>query len=138
MKIKVGDWVKVEDKIGKVAHVYSPSSEWVAVKLDGVGIIDVRINTVTKLPIKFKGFEVKQECYGSWGFADGVSEHRKIIQGDSHAKFFTEAVDETMKLFIGHVGKPYAIKSDPMPIIQARDWLELQYATMLAKARGLV
>ena len=127
--IKVGDWVKYKST-GEIARVRVVDNDKY---INGVCIDDC-----IKLPIKFKGFEVKQECYGSWGFADGVSEHRKIIQGDSHAKFFTEAVDETMKLFIGHVGKPYAIKSDPMPIIQARDWLELQYATMLAKARGLV
>jgi hypothetical protein len=133
--IKVGDWVSNDGVVMRVSSMcdYDKYACWV----DDNGVQEFT-NIAKKLPIKFKGFEVKQECYGSWGFADGVSERRKIIQGNSHAKFFTEIVDETMKLFIGHVGKPYAIKSDPMPISQARDWLELQYATLIAKARGLV
>ena len=141
MKIKVGDWVKIaclDNTVAKVTQIDERGVHVYIGKLMQNLYTGDFIKCLTKLPIKFKGFEVKQVFYGSWGFADGVSEHRKIIQGNSHAKFFTEVVDETKKLFIGHVGKPYAIKSEPMTIIQARDWLELQYATLLAKARGLV
>ncbi len=142
--IKAGNWVNViinvedgkvvHNRIAKCHHVWNGLVYY----FNGDRIVYAIEENVEKLPVKFKGFEVKQVFYGSWGFADGVSEHRKIIQGNSHAKFFTESVDETMKLFIGHVGKPHSIKSNPMPIIQARDWLELQYATLIAKARNLI
>ena len=131
--IKVGDWVKVEQTVGRVVHVYSPTEEWVAVKLDDVGIIDVRINTVTKLPIKFKGFEIVFT-----GAGDKLQwEEERSPELIGYVYFSCEIVGDKYHAIINPYNGRFG-SCDFNRLDQAKDWLELQYATMLAKARGLV
>ena len=128
--IKVGDWVKVEQTVGRVVHVYSPTEEWVAVKLDGVGIIDVRINTVTKLPIKFNGFNIVMDYAGNWDCYRNTKSIGKI-----HFVCIKKGVEYFTGFKIPH--KSFVIKYCNT-VNDAKDWLELQYAKLLAKAMGLV
>ena len=128
--IKVGDWVKVEQTVGRVVHVYSPTEEWVAVKLDDVGIIDVRINTVTKLPIKFKGFNIVMDYAGNWDCYRNTKSIGKI-----HFVCIKKGAEYFTGFKVPH--ESFVIKYCNT-VNDAKDWLELQYATMLAKARGLV
>ena len=130
--IKVGDWVKREHADG-IARVISIEEDMAVLYTGGVQSCEY-LEELTKLPIKFKGFSLRNDM------RTGVSEVRRI-KGMKHPYWFY-AYGEEGNVYAWY--KPYTYKSEPedskkhLTADQARDWLELQYATMLAKARGLV
>lgn len=131
--IKVGDWVKCEGKIGEVVHVYlRENTAWVGVMFSVGCMDDVQKDLLTKLPIKFKGFEIVLQPAGDqlrWDIA------RAPRGGSIHIS----CVVVNGKFHVGmNPSKGKYICNEFSTIEEARDWLELQYATLLAKARGLV
>ena len=129
--IKVGDWVKCEGKIGKVVHVYlRENTAWVGVMFSVGCMDDVQKYLLTKLPIKFKGFNVVLDYAGNWV----CYRHTKIL-----GKIHVVCIKKGSQFFTGfHVSHGMMVSRYFPTIEQAKNWLELQYATILAKARGLV
>ena len=89
-----------------------------------------------KLPIKFKGFEVLEGVE--------ISDTRYVKETDKMYHFSaTPSKSSTLirvfiRLFVDG-NWAYVVNSCSKETIeQAKDWLELQYATLTAKARGLV
>jgi len=134
MKIKVGDWVKVEcleNTIGRVTkidnlgvHVY-------------IGKPIIRLYTgdfikyLIKLPIKFKPFEINRnlQVYET----RVIKGHKYPIQFMSTDNNFAAFSYCKKGVMFGTIGSRQCVTRD-----QAKDWLELQYATMIAKERGLI
>lgn len=145
MKIKVGDWVKVENEgtIGKITLV-EPNKyieHYGNKMLKNVVFIDNQTikryeRELTKLPIKFKGFEIVIDNSEPWEGSSSWGTYRKI-KGIGSIHFV--CIEEGTQYFTGFKvpHEKFVTKHFTTPD-QARDWLELQYATMLAKARGLV
>lgn len=134
MKIKTGDWVKHEDKkVGKVIHVYGGENNGWAGVMFSVGCMDdVQMHAITKLPIKFKPFDIVLQPAGDqlrWDCA-------RAPRG-GHIHFACVVIDGKFHIGINPSKGKY-ICADFQTIEQAKDWLELQYATMIAKARGMV
>lgn len=147
MKIKVGDWVKVNNKgiVGKVTLV-KPNKyiEYYGNKMLK-NVVFLNNQTVknyetelTKLHINFKPFEIifsGEEVYQYIHEVRVLPNHQGTItfraiklygDGDCEVVYFTDGHTKT------------TCPSICTTIDQARDWLELQYATLLAKARWFV
>ncbi len=139
--IKVGDWVKVENEkrihhgmIGRVKEKHN--SEWY-VQFEPLSKFEFSIcktEDLQKLPIKFKGFKVIPPVFENM---DSIDEFRFVNRIKYH---FTVGL-----FFERYYASWFCVKDFTCnktagftTIDQARDWLELQYATMIAKARGLV
>lgn len=131
--IKVGDWVKREHADG-IARVISIEEDMAVLYTGGVQSCEY-LEELTKLPIKFKGFEVDKH---------GQVYHLRFCKSIGKTYQFVAVDDDDV--FVAIFGKWYGPKTLSSAeghktfttITQARDWLELQYATMIAKARGLV
>ena len=130
--IKVGDWVKREHAEG-IARVISIEEDMAVLYTGGVQSCEY-LEELTKLPIKFKGFEIvlKFKEKGVYGWS--CFRYNKNIG----VTYFQCA--EIWEIYCVNIGiSDEECKFEAFRTIdQARDWLELQYATMLAKARGLV
>ena len=140
MKIKVGDWVKHEDKkVGKVIHVYGGENNGWAGVMFSVGCMDdVQMHALTKLPIKFKPFQIKQ---GEEDIAYIIEETRVLHKNTRAIKFKAVQIHEggLCEVILHTDGKTQTRwEKNSKTIEQAKDWLELQYATMIAKARSLI
>ena len=123
--IKVGDWVKYKST-GEIARVRVVDNDKY---INGVSIDDC-----IKLPIKFKGFKVIPPVFENM---DSIDEFRFVNRIKYH---FTVGL-----FFERYYASWFCVKDFTCnktagftTIEQAKNWLELQYATMLAKARGMV
>ena len=132
--IKIGDWVKV-NKFNRVVKVISINANILWYYLDDAKMFAVE-DDLTKLPIKFKGFEVLERVE--------ISDTRYVKETDKMYHFSaipsksSTLVRVFVRLFVDG-NWAYVVNScSKNTIEQAKDWLELQYATMLAKARGLI
>ena len=120
--IKVGDWVKYKStgEIGKVRVVDNDKY------INGVCIDDC-----IKLPVRFKGFKLNK---------NGQVNELRRIRGYEHAVQFV-CTDDGFAAYsyfkVGTLFMSMGNKECGTPD-QAKDWLELQYATLIAKARGMV
>ena len=133
--IKVGDWVKCEGKIGEVVHVYlRENTAWVGVMFSVGCMDDVQKDLLTKLPIKFKGFEIVLSDYG---LHDGefLWSTVRAPKGIGYTCFRCIKAGERFYVSIYNKKLEHSIVST---IDQARDWLELQYAILIDKARGMI
>lgn len=134
--IKVGDWVKREHADG-IARVISIEEDMAVLYTGGVQSCEY-LEELTKLPIKFKGFESHE---GGTGLYDFVAEQRVFAKGDETATFHalkTHGNDMCHDVYFVKGFHLYPCPLDFHTIEEAKDWLEHQYATMIAKARGLV
>ena len=139
MKLTVGDWVKVECLENAVARVTQIDERGVHVYIgklmQNLYTVDF-IKYLTKLPIKFKGFEVLERVE--------ISDTRYVKETDKMYHFTaTPSKSSTLiRVFISLFvdgNWAYVVNSCSKETFeQAKDWLELQYATMIAKARGMV
>ncbi len=131
MKIKVGDWVKWTDEVVKVTHIYGePNQIWYTI-FSNNGTTTVPSEALEKLPISFKPLNIgtKQKCHElRW------DSYRKVKGiGNVHLV----CIEEHYNIFVGiKIPHESIVVTHVDTIAQARDWLELQYATLLAKARG--
>lgn len=138
MKIKVGDWVSNDGVVMRVSSIcdYDKYACWV----DDNGVQEFT-NIAKKLPIKFKGFEIYiGGCYAR-RTVDGTTYVFTTDQEEARTSAYVYAVNKRMYPTKRVMFKKYLEQlqhEDFRTIDQAKDWLELQYATMLAKARGLV
>ena len=119
--IKVGDWMKYKST-GEIAK---------ACVVDNDKFINgVCIDDCTKLPIKFKGFEIVLGYARNWECYRNTKSIGKI-----HFVCIQEGVEYFTGFKVPH--ESFVIKyCNTIP--QSELWIEFQYATMLAKARGLV
>ncbi len=123
--IKVGDWVKYKST-GEIARARVVDNDKY---INGVCIDDC-----IKLPIKFKGFEFNEALFNGkprWRYTKvnnkigrTVFQYSLTEQGRYIATY--------CNLKIGSCGQSFPT------ITQAKDWLELQYATMIVETRGLI
>jgi len=128
--IKVGDWVLIDGRVGRVTRGSTPDDFHTWIEVDGVSEV---VRDVEKLPIKFKALDIgskvadkfKWECY-------------RTQKGVGNIHFI--CIQEGKNYFVTGFKVPNDkfLSSNCTTIDQAKAWLELQYATMLAKARGLV
>ena len=124
--IKVGDWVQYKST-GEIARVRVVDNDRY---INGVCIDDC-----IKLPIKFSEFEVLEGVE--------IIDTRYVKETDKMYNFTaTPSKSSTLiRVFIRLIvdgNWAYVVNSCSKETFdQARDWLELQYATLLAKARGL-
>ena len=125
--IKVGDWVQYKST-GEIARVRVVDNDRY---INGVCIDDC-----IKLPIKFSEFEVLEGVE--------IIDTRYVKETDKMYNFTaTPSKSSTLiRVFIRLIvdgNWAYVVNSCSKETFdQARDWLELQYATLLAKARGMV
>ena len=135
MKIKVGDWVKVECLENAVARVTQIDERGISVyigKLMQNLYTGGFIKYLTKLPIRFNEFEIVLQPAGDqlrWDCA-------RAPRG-GHIHFVCVVVDGRFHIGIDPSKGKY-ICNNFLTLEEARDWLELQYATILAKARNLI
>ena len=125
MKIKVGDWVKREHADG-IARVISIEEDMAVLYTGGVQSCEY-LEELTKLPIKFKGFDIVD------GKIETTKRYSKLYK-QTLFFIYDERIHLAMIIGINFIGLWKFVDTPE----QARDWLELQYATMLAKARGLI
>ena len=129
--IKIGDWVKV-NKFNRVVKVISINANILWYYLDDAKMFAVE-DDLTKLPIKFNGFNVLFRTDGDREVWDCYRTVKEI--GTIH--FI--CIFDSIQFYTG-----YKIKYEKFIDVnlqtaeEAELWLELQYATLLAKARGLV
>ena len=125
--IKVGDWVQ-HKSTGEIARVRVVDNDKY--------INGVRIDDCIKLPIKFKGFEVLEGVE--------IVDTRYVKETDKKYHFTaTPSKSSTLiRVFISLFvdgNWAYVVNSCSKETFeQAKDWLELQYATLISKARGLI
>lgn len=136
-KLKVGDWVLFEEsnEIGKVIAKCSNGNEWYirSGPCDESGLSIVSEDYFIKLPINFKPFDVVLRPAGEQMRWDIARAPKKI----KYTHFACVIVDGKFHVGINPAKGKY-LSADFPTIEEAKDWLEHQYATMLAKARGLV
>ena len=142
MKIKVGDWVNVIINVedGKVVHNRIAKCHnhrnGLVYYFNGDRIVYAIEENVEKLPIKFKGFEVLEgveiidtryvkETGKTYHFSATPSKSSTLIR-----VFIRLFVDGNWAYVVNSCSKE--------TITKAKDWLELQYATLLAKERSLI
>jgi len=140
-KIKVGDWVKcqvTEDyaEIHRIAKVKE--------KMIGGEKVNYCFNTqglsffeseLEKLPIIFKPFEINKhgQVYAI-RFCKSIGKTYQFLATNDDNKF-----SAVFGIWYGDGTMSLAEGSKPCKTIEeAKDWLELQYTTLIAKARGLV
>ena len=126
--IKVGDWVKREHADG-IARVISIEEDMAVLYTGGVQSCEY-LEELTKLPIKFKGFNIVMDYAGNWDCYRNTKSIGKI-----HFVCIKKGAEYFTGFKVPH--ESFVIKYCNT-VNDAKDWLELQYATMLAKARGLV
>jgi len=127
--IKVGDWVNWEGMVTRVLSIQDDMAELYT----GNGQRCEYVEDLQKLPIKFKAMNIgvkdvdklKWDCCRT---QKGVGNIHFVCIQEGKNYFFTGFKVPHKKFVTKHFTTPD----------QARDWLELQYATMLAKARGLI
>ena len=127
--IKVGDWVKYKST-GEIARARVVDNDKY---INGVCIDDC-----IKLPIKFKPFQIKQ---GEEDIAYIIEETRVLHKNTRAIKFKAVQIHEggLCEVILHTDGKTQTRwEKNSKTIEQAKDWLELQYATMIVEARGLV
>ena len=132
--IKIGDWVKL-NKFNRVVKVISINANILWYYLDDAKMFAVE-DALTKLPIKFKGFEVLEGVeISDTGY---VKETDNMFHFSATPSENGSFIHVFVRLFVnGNWG--YVINSCSKETIeQAKDWLELQYATLIAKARELI
>ena len=132
MKIKVGDWVKRTNIDGGVLRITSIDDDMVEMN-DGDMQSCEYIQELTKLPIKFKPFEIvleqvagqlKWDCYRNT---------------KSNGKVHFVCIKDDEEYFIGYkIPHERFVLKYCSDIEDAQDWLNYSYATMIAKARGFV
>ncbi len=136
--IKVRDWVNVIINVedGKVVHNRIAKCHnhrnGLVHYFNGDRIIYAIEENIEKLPIKFKPFDIVLQPAGDqlrWDCA-------RAPRG-GHIHFACVVVDGKFHVGINPSKGKY-ICADFQTITKAKDWLELQYATLLAKARGLL
>ena len=138
MKIKVGDLVNQRGRVMRVVDTcdYDKEACWV----DDEGIHEYT-SVAKKLPIKFKEFEIYiGGCYAR-RTVDGITYVFTTDQEEARTSAYVYEVKKRMYPTKRVMFKKYLEQlqhEDFRTIDQAKDWLELQYATMIAKARGLV
>jgi len=120
--IKVGDWVKYKST-GEIARVRVVDNDKY---INGVCIDDC-----IKLPIKFKGFEIVLEQVNDQMRWDTC----RSPLGIGYIHFACVKVGDIYHVGLNPSKQRYEMRDFPT-IEEAKDWLELQYATMIAKARG--
>ena len=131
--IKVGDWAKWTDEVVKVTHIYDePNQIWYTI-LSNNGITTVPQEALEKLPIKFKGLNPVFKSIGRVEFWC----QRRYLKDIGEVYFDISLNNGRVFVIFRALGKS-PISGGVSTIDQAKDWLELQYATMLAKARRLV
>jgi len=130
MKIKLGDWVRY-NSTGNIEKV---------TEIDGdrkyINRVDVK--DCNKLPIKFKPFEI---CHGIRRVKDFIVELRIISKGKEDIVFNavkTNTDDVCTDVYVSKGKAFYPCPIDCFTIEEARDWLELQYATILAKTKNII
>ena len=124
--IKVGDWVKVGSVIGRVIKTNGDMAIVKTLETTSSQYVE----DLTMLPIKFKPFEINKNLQ--------VYEKR-VIKGHKYPIQFM-STDDNFAAFsyckkgvmFGTMGNRQCVTRD-----QAKDWLEFQYTTMLAKAMGI-
>ena len=119
--IKVGDWVKY-NSTGEIARVRVVDNDKY---INGVCIDDC-----IKLPIKFKGFNIVMDYAGNWDCYRNTKSIGKI-----HFVCIKKGAEYFTGFKVPH--ESFVIKYCNT-VNDAKDWLELQYATLLAKARNLI
>lgn len=142
--IKVGDWVNVIINVedGKVVHnriakCHNHRNGFVHY-FNGDRIVYAIEENIEKLPVKFKPFQIKQ---GEEDIAYIIEETRVLHKNTRAIKFKAVQIHEggLCEVILHTDGKTQTRwGKNSKTIEQAKDWLELQYATMIAKARGLV
>ena len=136
--IKVGDWVKVNNKgiVGKVTSIepnkyiehYGNRMLKNVVFLNNQTVKNYETE-LTKLHINFKPFEINSN----------VCELRRIKGNEHNILFIAYETNYEVYASCQEYVDDSKVHSSYFPTIdQAKDWLELQYATLIAKARGLV
>ena len=137
--IKVGDWVKREHADG-IARINSIEEDMAVLYTGGVQSCEY-LEELTKLPIKFKGFEIYiGGCYAR-RTVDGITYVFTTDQEEARTSAYVYEVKKRMYPTKRVMFKKYLEQlqhEDFRTIDQAKDWLELQYATMLAKAREIL
>lgn len=123
--IKVGDWVKREHADG-IARVISIEEDMAVLYTGGVQSCEY-LEELTKLPLKFKGFDIVD------GKIETTKRYSKLYK-QTLFFIYDERIHLAMIIGINFIGLWKFVDTPE----QARDWLELQYATLIAKARGLV
>ncbi len=123
--IKVGDWVKREHADG-IARVISIEEDMAVLYTGGVQSCEY-LEELTKLPIKFKGFDIVD------GKIETTKRYSKLYK-QTLFFIYDERIHLAMIIGINFIGLWKLVDTPD----QAKAWLELQYATMIAKARGLV
>lgn len=126
--IKIGDWARITitDEIVKVHHVW----EGLVYYFTGYALVHVVEERVEKLPIKFKAFDIVMDYAGNW---DCYRNTKSI------GKIHFVCIEEGTQFFTGYKvpHESFVIKyCNTIP--QSEAWLELQYAILIAKTRGLV
>jgi len=126
-KFKVGEYVICEDQIGRVTAGSVPDDHYYWIEVDGVMQV---ARDVQKLNIRFKPFEINRnlQVYET-RVIKGYEYPIQFMSTDDNFAAFSYCKKGTM---FGTMGCKPCVTRD-----QARDWLELQYATLIAKARGL-
>ena len=126
---KAGDWVLIDGRVGRVTRGSTPDDFHTWIEVDGVMQV---VSDVEKLPIKFKGFDIVLQPAGDQLRWD-------IVRAPRGGSIHIACVDVNGKFHVGmNPSKGKYICNDFFTIEQAKNWLELQYATLLAKARRLV
>ena len=140
--IKVGDWVKcqvTEDyaEIHRVAEIKEKmiGGEKVNYCFNSQGLSFFESELV-KLPIKFKGFIVLKE--GEINETRFIKATGKMYHFSATPSKSSTLIRVFIRLFVDG-NWAYVVNScSKNTIDQAKDWLELQYATMIAKTRNLI
>ena len=131
--IKVGDWVKREHADG-IARVISIEEDMAVLYTGGVQSCEY-LEELTKLPLKFKGFESHE---------GKINETRHIKSNGKTYNFHATLPDSDgdMQATVREIANGYRVYGVnycyPENMQEALVWLEHQYATLIAKARGLV
>ncbi len=137
--IKAGNWVNVIINVedGKVVHnriakCHTHRNGFVHY-FNGDRIVYAIEENVEKLPIKFKGLNPVFKSIGRVEFWC----QRRYLKDIGEVYFDISLNNGRVFVIFGALGKS-PISGSVSTIDQSKDWLELQYATMIAKARGLV
>lgn len=128
--IKVGDWVNWKGMVTRVLSIQDDMSELYT----GNGQRCEYAENLQKLPIKFKPFEINKhgQVY--------VCRYCKSI-GKTYQFVATNYNGNFLACFMGYKRGYLSLtekNKEFTTIDKAKDWLELQYATLIAKARGMV
>ncbi len=134
--IKVGDWVKIaclDNTVAKVTQIDERGVHVYIGKLMQNLYTGDFIKCLTKLPFKFKGFNVLFRTDGDREVWDCYRTVKEI--GTIH--FI--CIFDSIQFYTGYKIKYEKFIDVNLPTAEEAElWLELQYATLTAKARGMV